>query len=153
VERFAEAGCLALGTDSRLSGAGDLFDEMRAAHATGQLSAAALARTVTVDAARVLRTRAAGRLEPGVPADLTILRPHAQRAEDSLTASTRADVRLAMIDGRALVGDETMSAVFGACSTETMTARVDDQARLVARWIGRRVLGLRMREPGFEVAA
>jgi cytosine/adenosine deaminase-related metal-dependent hydrolase len=153
VERFAQAGCLALGTDSRLSGAADLFAELRAAYATGQLSATALVRTVTVDAARVLRTRTGGRLEPGVPADLTILHPHAERPENSLIASTRADVRLAMIDGRPLVGEQTMSAVFDASSTETMTARVDDRARLVARWIGRRVLAMRMREPGLEVAA
>ena len=153
VEQFADAGRLALGTDSRLSGAGDLFDEMRAAHTTGQLSPSAIARTVTVDAARVLRIRSAGRIEPGAPADLTVLRPRAESAAESLIASTRADVRLTMIDGQPLVGDATMSAVFDACSTAAMAARVDDRARHVARWIGTRVLALRMREPGLEVAA
>ena len=153
VQRFAEAGRLALGTDSRLSGAGDIFDEMRAAYATGQLSAPAIARTVTVDAARVLRLRSAGRLEPGAPADLTILSPQAEQAVDSLVASTRADVRLTMIDGKPLVGDDPMSTVFEASATAAMAARIDGQPRRVARWIGRHVLATRMREPGLEVAA
>lgn len=153
VQRFAAARRLALGTDSRLSGAGDLFDEIHAAHATGQLSPDAIARTVTIDAARVLRLPTSGRLQPGGPADLTILRPRADSPGASLVVSSRADVRLTLVDGRPLVGDRTMAPVFEAGGTPALAARVDDHDRLVARWIGRRALALRMREPGLEVAA
>ena len=45
VRAFDDADRLALGSDSRLSGDGDLLDELKAAHATRQLSAEGLART------------------------------------------------------------------------------------------------------------
>src|SRR5688572_31510016 len=60
VRAFDDADRLALGSDSRLSGEGDLLDELKAAHATRQLSAEGLARTVTSGAARLLRLRSVG---------------------------------------------------------------------------------------------
>ena len=46
VRAFDDADRLALGSDSRLSGERDLLDEMKVAHATRQLSAEGVARTV-----------------------------------------------------------------------------------------------------------
>lgn len=65
VRDFADHGLLALGSDSRLTADGDLLDELRAANATGQLTPAQLFRTVTTDAARLLRVSNAGSLAPG----------------------------------------------------------------------------------------
>ena len=150
---FSARWSLALGTDSRLSGEGDLLDELRAAHRTRQLTPEALVRAVTVDAAAMLRLPDAGKVEVGRPADLTVVRRTTASPHESLVAAARADVRLTMIGGVALVGDEAMSAVFDACREAYVRAQVDGAERLVAAWIGKRTAGLSVLEPGFEVAA
>lgn len=73
VEAFSAAGTLALGSDSRLTADGDLLDELRAAHATAQISPAALFKTVTTDAARMLRVPDRGALLPGYRADFWLI--------------------------------------------------------------------------------
>ncbi len=65
VRPFAAARLLALGSDSRLTADGDLLDELRAAHASGQVTPAQLFRAVTTDAARLLGIPNAGNLLPG----------------------------------------------------------------------------------------
>ncbi|MEP7287351.1 MAG: amidohydrolase family protein [Chloroflexota bacterium] len=72
VEPFAAAGLLALGTDSRLTADGDMLDELKAAHATGQISPEQLFRAVTTDAARLLRLPNVGVLLPGYMPDFFI---------------------------------------------------------------------------------
>jgi cytosine/adenosine deaminase-related metal-dependent hydrolase len=151
VRAFDDADRLALGSDSRLSGEGDLLDELKAADATRQLSAEGLARTVTTGAASLLRTPAAGRIAPGAAADLTIVRPLAPCPFDSLVRACRTDLRMTMIDGKPCVAEPALAPAFLATGVPTMTARVDDTPRLVARWIGRHVSRMQLQEPGFEV--
>ena len=91
------SGGSALGTDSRLSGEGDLLDELRAAHATRQVSARSLVFAVTAGAAAILRLPSAGRLEPRRP-----------RGSHGCAASGGGSVRLAgprTTDRRALDDD------------------------------------------------
>jgi cytosine/adenosine deaminase-related metal-dependent hydrolase len=152
VDAFARARRLALGSDSRLSGEGDLLDELRAAARTRQLSAEKLVRTVTADAAAALRLPDAGRLSVGQPADLVMLRSVAADPFESIANSTRADVRLTMLNGLPLVGDPGVREVFTATRQRHVPARLDGAPRLVAQWIARRVAAMRIREPGFEVA-
>ena len=152
VRAFDDADRLALGSDSRLSGEGDLLDELKAAHATRQLSAEGLWRTVGRSAARLLKLKDAGRLAPGVPADLTVMRPLAACPFDTLVSVSRTDVRLTMIDGQPAIGEPGLSAVFDAAGVGRMPARVDGTARVVARWIGARVARMQLQEPGFEVS-
>ena len=151
VRAFDDAGRLALGSDSRLSGEGDLLDELKVAHATRQLSAEGLARTVTSGAAGLLRLKSAGRVAAGAAADITVIRPLAACPFDALVSASRSDVRLTMIDGKPCVGDPVLAAAFDAASVATMPARVDGADRLVARWIGRRVMRMQVQEKGFEV--
>lgn len=153
VRRFSDEGRLALGTDSRLSGEGDLFDELRAASATHQLSPERLVRTVTTNAADVLRLPRAGRLEVGVPADLTIVRRLAPDPFDALLTATRGDVRLTMIDGAPLVADCELEDVFQSQSKWHVRVRVDGSERLMAGWIAKRAATLTLREPGLEIGA
>jgi cytosine/adenosine deaminase-related metal-dependent hydrolase len=153
VGAFDRAGRLALGTDSRLSAAGDLFDELQAAVATRQLDAPALVRAITVNAARVLKLAGAGRLAPGLPADLTILHARPGDPHESLVVSRRTDVRLTMIDGEPMVGEPSLAAVFTACCAPTTRVKLDGEVRLMAAWIAQRVAALRLREPGLEVVA
>jgi len=151
VRAFDDADCLALGSDSRLSGQGDLLDELRAAHATRQLSAEGVARTVLTGAARLLRLSHAGRLARGAPADLCILKPLAPDPYDTLVSATRDDVRLVMVDGRACVGETALREVFDATGEPALPAALDGSPRLVAHWIGAHVRRMQLQEPGFVV--
>jgi cytosine/adenosine deaminase-related metal-dependent hydrolase len=87
VGAFAEAGLLALGSDSRLTADGDMLDEIKAASATGQITPEQLFRAVTTDAARLLRLKAVGALLPGFLPDFFITR----RADDPYMALTQLD--------------------------------------------------------------
>ena len=151
VRPFDDADRLALGSDSRLSGEGDLLDELTAARATGQLSAEGLSRTVGSGAAQLLRLPGAGRLEPGLPADLTVIRALASCPFDTLVSASRTDIRLTMIDGKPAIGEPELESAFRAAAVPSMPARVDGAPRLVASWIGRHVARMQLREPGFEV--
>jgi len=151
VRAFDDADRLALGSDSRLSGEGDLLDELHAAHTTRQLSAEGLARTVTTGAARILRLGRAGQLAAGLPADISVIRPIASCPFDSLVSATRTDVRLTMIEGQPCVGELDLAPAFAAAGVATMTAVLDGMPRLVSQWIGRHVSRMQLQEPGFEV--
>ena len=152
VGAFAGAHRLALGSDSRLSGEGDLLDELRAAARTRQLSAEALTRTVGLNAAAMLRLPAAGVVSVGQPADLCMLRRAADDPFETMVQSTRSDVRLTMIGGMPMIGDRSMRAVFAAMRQSCVDALVDGAPRLLTRWIARRVQAMVIREPGLEVA-
>lgn len=68
---FSSGVPIALGSDSALTGQGDLLDEIKVAREVSGLSSAALYRMVTVGAARILRLRSgAGELKAGGVADL-----------------------------------------------------------------------------------
>lgn len=151
VRAFDDADRLALGSDSRLSGERDLLDELRAAHATRQLSAEGLARTVATGAAELLKLRWGGRLAAGAPADIIVLRAIESCPFDSLVSASRGDVRLTMIDGEPGVGETSLIAVFKATGVEARPAQLDGSPRLVARWIARQVSRMQLQEPGFEV--
>jgi cytosine/adenosine deaminase-related metal-dependent hydrolase len=151
VRAFDDADRLALGTDSRLSGEGDLLDELQAAHATRQLSAEGLWRTVGSSAAQMLRLEQAGRLAPGVPADLTVMRSLAPCPFDTLVSASRTDVRLTVVDGRPAIGEPELAPAFRAAAVAAVPARVDGSERVVAKWIGAHVARMQLQEPGFEV--
>jgi cytosine/adenosine deaminase-related metal-dependent hydrolase len=151
VRRFDAERRLALGTDSRLSGEGDLLDELRAAHRTHQLGPRALARAVTTNAAAVLRLPRAGRLLPGAPADLTVIRSIDPDPYESLVSATRADVRLTMIDGAPVVTDRSLARVFDAKRESYARVWLDGSERLMATWIARRVAKMALCEPGLEI--
>ena len=151
VRAFDDADRLALGSDSRLSGEGDLLDELKAAHAARQLSAEGIARTVGSGAAQLLRLPSAGRIAIGAPADVAVFRSIETCPFETLVAATRADVRLTMIDGKPIVGEPALRKAFEATAVKPATASVDGTPRLVAAWIADRVSGMRLQEPGFEI--
>lgn len=151
VRPFAQAGRLALGTDSRLSGEGDLLDELRAAVRTRQLSPEALLRLATSGAAAVLQLPGLGHLATGAPADVAVLRRVAADPYASVVSSSRAEVRLTMVGGMPIVGDTAMQAVFDARWQRCNAVAVDGAPRLLARWIVRAAAALSVREPGLEM--
>jgi len=151
VRAFDDADRLALGSDSRLSGERDLLDEVTAAHATRQLSAEGVARTVTSGAAQLLRLNSGGRLAVGAPADLIVVRPIATCPFDTLVSASRGDVRLTMIDGRPAIGEPSMHKLFAAAGVSYADAAVDGSPRVLARWIADHVSRMRLQEPGLTV--
>lgn len=151
VKPFSDVGRLALGTDSRLSGEGDLLDELRAAARTRQLSRQRLLRAVTSDAARILRLRDGGMLSPGRAADVVMLRRRADDPYESVVRSGRVDVRLSMVGGQPLYGDLSMWPLFELKRERAEPVVVDGMPRLLARWIAQRASSMTVRESGLEV--
>ncbi|HZD47375.1 MAG TPA: amidohydrolase family protein, partial [Silvibacterium sp.] len=91
---------LALGSDSPLSGTGDLLDEIRFACQTG-IPAPLVYELVTTRAARLLRLNSgAGTLQHGSPADLIVIRDRQFTPADTLVQLSWSDVDLVMKSGR-----------------------------------------------------
>lgn len=148
-----------LGSDSRLTGARDLLDELTHAHASAELPKGLLLAMVTRNAARILRLPAAGRLAPGVPADLIVVPASAGddgdggvpgEAERALLAAQRRDIRLVVIGGRPRIGEAAMQSVFDARRVGVGHITVDGAERLASARLVRRIAASPIGEPGLE---
>ena len=157
--RLFEAGRLALGTDSRLSGGRDLLDELGAAAARGDLTPPELLRLATVDAARLLAMPEVGGLAPGKRADAVIVRQRGDQQGDDeghepaarLASCRRADLRAVVRDGRPAIGDPDLAGWFAAAGVEVVSVTLDGRPKLLARALARRdAIAL---EPGLELAS
>ena len=104
VQGWYTAGKLALGSDSHLTAAGDLLDELRAAYDTGQLTAEALFHCVTDNAARLLGLDDVGDLVSGMWADILAVK---KGGDDdpylALIRAKREDIAWVMRDGQVLL--------------------------------------------------
>jgi cytosine/adenosine deaminase-related metal-dependent hydrolase len=89
-----------VGSDSLLTGDGDLLDELRAARRLRLVDDARLLDAVGATAARRLALPPPS-LAPGAPADLAVFRR-------PVLNSTAADVALVMVDGRVRVADPSL---------------------------------------------
>ena len=137
-------GHVALGTDSRLSGARDLLEELRLAAALGTLTAADLESLVTRDAARLFRLPDRGTLQEGKLADILIL-----PAGTQLASAARSEVHLVMIDGIPLYGDkEYVQRV--APTARWAEVRVDGRLKMLERALAERMASASVRESGLE---
>ncbi len=105
VRTLAAGGCVALGSDSRLSGSLDLLDELRAAHATAMVPEESLESLVTSASAALLRLADRGSLRRGMLADLVIL-PRGL----PLWSARRADLRGVVVGGSLVYGDASIAA-------------------------------------------
>ena len=172
-----QAPAIALGTDSRVTGSRDLLDELRAAREAQAVGAAELLHMVTTSAAALLRQSRIGRIAVGGLADLVVVqrgvgnrfveprnspqpvdhsrngsRPPvddvATAVAEALLAATRRDIRLVVVDGRPLVGDPDMAAVFEARRVGPRPIRVDDVLKIADSGLTRRIAGCPISEPG-----
>jgi cytosine/adenosine deaminase-related metal-dependent hydrolase len=134
-----DAGRLALGTDSRLSGSRDLLDELRVASARGDLSPAELVRLATVQGGRVLGLPDAGGLEDGQCADLVIVRDPNDTADpcQHLVGLRRADLRAVVRRGRPAIADPDFAGWFTAAGIEATRVTLDGRPKLLARRFAR----------------
>jgi cytosine/adenosine deaminase-related metal-dependent hydrolase len=140
------AGRVALGTDSRLSGARDLLEELRLASRITGLDELALESLVTRDGADLLRLSDRGALRPGLRADLLVL-----PARTRLAAAARADVRLVMVGGAARYGDSDCAGRF-APSTEWVHVLVDGRPKVLHGHTAELLAHARAAEPGLEIS-
>jgi cytosine/adenosine deaminase-related metal-dependent hydrolase len=142
---LSQARRLAIGTDSRLTGSRDLLDELAVARSTGQLDGASLLRSVTADAADLLRMTAVGRLAPGCVADVLIL-PAGDPTE--LVGRMRRDqVRAVLVGGRARVADPDLEPLLPGA----VAATLDGRPKLFDPRLARRLAACSVSEPGLEV--
>jgi cytosine/adenosine deaminase-related metal-dependent hydrolase len=147
----ADRPAVALGTDSRISGSADLLDELRVAHATGLAPVDRLLEMVTGWAAAVLRLPDAGRLAPGLPADLIVVPAKGESAGESLLAARRRDLLLVTLDGRPRYSDEAMRPLFERRHEQPARALVDGAAKLLAADLAALVRRASLREPGLTL--
>jgi cytosine/adenosine deaminase-related metal-dependent hydrolase len=142
---------VALGSDSRVTGAADLLHELRAAATAAPVSADELLRMVTSAPARMLRLTHAGRIAAGSPADLLVVPPRASSAAASLLALHRSATALVTVGGRPLVADPSFASIFTGRRMAARPIVVDGSVRLASARLARQIERCAIQEPGVEV--
>jgi cytosine/adenosine deaminase-related metal-dependent hydrolase len=138
-------GRVALGTDSRLSGARDLLEELRIAGEVCGLDESILESLVTRDGARLLKLSDRGTLRAGSRADILIL-----PARTRLSNAARADVRLVLRDGAVQYGDKDRAQSF-APAPHWVEVRVDGIPKILDRRVASLLSNVSARENGLEL--
>jgi hypothetical protein len=149
--RLCAAGRLALGSDSRLSGARDLLDEMSGIAARGELSPDQLLGLVTSQAARILRLSSNGSLTPGAPADLVIVEDRGGDARCGLVGIERSQIRAVVRHGVPRIADPDFAEWFEVAGMETVPVTLDGKPKLLAKPLADAALVAL--EPGLELVA
>lgn len=149
--RLREAGRLALGTDSRLTGARDLLEEMRGVLARGELPAARLLELATSAAARILRMPGRGNLSPGDRADLVVVADTGAPGPHTLPGLRRSQLRAVVRDGLPCIADPDLADWFALAGVDAVPVTLDGEPKLLARSLADpAVMAL---EPGLEPRA
>lgn len=143
LRQLFDAGCLTMGTDSRLSGARDLLDELRTARAHSDFTARELLQLVTVHAARVLRV-------PHAAQDGLIIRERNDPFEDLLQTS-RHQLRAVIRNGRPLLTDPDFESWFDHCGVPCTRIELDGQPKLCASAVLKPLQANPTIEPGMIV--
>jgi hypothetical protein len=149
--RLSAAGRLALGSDSRLSGARDLLEEIRHVAARGELSPRQLLELVTTRAARILRLTGHGSLAPGAPADMVIVEDRGGDEAACLAGIERSQIRAVVRDGVPRIADPDFAEWFAAVGEEAVPVTLDGKPKLLARSLADPALIAL--EPGLELYA
>jgi cytosine/adenosine deaminase-related metal-dependent hydrolase len=131
--RLCAAGRLALGSDSRLSGARDLLDELASIVDGYDLSTAQLLALVTTHAARILRMPWRGHLQAGATADLVIVKDLGGDPVRSLIGIERSRIRAVVRDGVPRIADPDFADWFAAAGVDAVPVMLDGQPKLLAR--------------------
>ncbi len=150
VQTLAQAGKLALGSDSRLSGEFDFLAELRVAGQSNQLSPQCLFQTVTTSAARILRLQhgGMGQIRVGGVADLVLVSAPTSDNFTWLTNLRRTQLELVMLAGKPLVSSTRMQPVFEATRTKSTPVLVDRQEKLLSEKLALRLKKSSVQEPG-----
>ena len=139
-----------VGSDSRLTGARDILDELRTARDSADVTPAELLRAVTTAPARILKLTGAGLIAVGAPADLVVLPALKDDPAEALLAAERRDISLVAIGGRPVVSAPELRAVFAARRIGARPIVVDGRDRLADRRLGWAIARSPIQEPGVE---
>lgn len=131
--RLADAGRLALGTDSRLSGSRDLLEELQRVADGDELPSHQWLGLVTRDAARLLRMPQRGHLETGAAADLVIVEDRGGDPVRNLVGVARNQLRAVVRDGLPCMADPDFADWFDAAGVEAVPVLLDGRPKLLAR--------------------
>ena len=148
--RLHAAGRLALGSDSRLSGARDLLEELRGVIDRCGLTPRQLLGLVTADAARVLRMHWCGHLANGAHADLVIVADQGGDEAHSLVGLDRSRIRAVMREGLPRIADPDFAEWFEAAGVDAVPVVLDGRPKLLAKALADPAL--MALEPGLEAA-
>lgn len=146
--RLLAAGRLALGSDSRLSGARDLLAEMRDIAARGELDGRQVLALATTHAARILRMPLHGSLVPGGPADMVIVEDRGGDDVESLVGIERSQIRAVVHAGVPRIADPDFIEWFAAAGVDTVPVMLDGKPKLLAKALADPAL--MALEPGLE---
>jgi cytosine/adenosine deaminase-related metal-dependent hydrolase len=149
--RLQAAGRLALGSDSRLTGARDLLEEVRSVVDVGILGVRETLTLATTGAARILRLPRRGHLGAGARADLLIVADRGGDAARSVAGIERSGIRAVVRDGMPRIADPDFAGWFEAAGVETVSVMLDGRPKLLAKALADPAL-LAL-EPGLELAS
>lgn len=146
VADLAARGRVALGTDSRLSGARDFLDELRIARESSGLDDRILEPLATRHGARLLRLTDRGVLRVGARADVLILPARAR-----LSAITRAEVCMVLVGGFVRYGDGDL-VKRAAPRADWVEVLVDGRSKVLDGDLAAQLSASPAREPGLEIS-
>jgi cytosine/adenosine deaminase-related metal-dependent hydrolase/ubiquinone/menaquinone biosynthesis C-methylase UbiE len=132
-EFLARVDTVVLGSDSPLTAAGDLLDEVRLAHSDVGVSPAEIYRMLFIRPRAVFRLqRGEGALRPGAAADLIAVRDTEESPAMTVVKMKSQDVELVVIGGRVQLASQTVMAVLpGELTLGLQALEVDGQVRWV----------------------
>jgi len=119
-------GFAALGSDSPLTGRGDLLDEIAIAHALGTQASDVYALVTENPAAMLRLARGEGALRPGAAADLIAVRDDGRPPAERLCSLTYKDIEMVIVGGKVSLASPT---IFARLSPQLCNG-------LEALWIG-----------------
>lgn len=130
--RLYNAGRLALGTDSRLTGSRDLLSELRVAAEYSDLTPRELLRLVTIAGSEMLRMSDIGGLDSGQSADLVVVRDLGDDPYRQLLKTTRSDLRAVVRGGVPLIADPDFADWFSAVGINVIEIKLDGSPKLIS---------------------
>jgi imidazolonepropionase-like amidohydrolase len=145
IKQWYEAGRMMLGSDSRLTADGDLLDECRAAHATGQLPPEALFHLVSDFPARCLGLPDVGTLEVGKWANIIGI-PLSDDPFETLINLQRSDLLFVMRRGNVVICNAELNFLQDRFSP----VRLDGQTKLMDMRLVKRLQRMSLQEPGLD---
>jgi len=138
LQSLLRVNSVVLGSDSPLTSAGDLLDEIRCAHFEASVSAEELFRMVVTRPPIVFRfADGRGAIRPGAAADLIAVRDRGKSPAETLVTISFRDIELVVIGSRVhLASEAILERLPGNLSSGLCPLEVDGQIRYVRAPLG-----------------
>jgi len=152
IRRLFDAGRLALGTDSRLTGSRDMLDELRIAAANSDLTPPELLRLGTTLNASVLRLEHRDPHVAGRGSDCVMVRARGGADPSSTLLGASRSELLAVVKGAVpMIAEPEFARLFEVSDTPTVAVSLDGRPKLIAKQLLRP--DMTAVEPGLKIEA